>query len=184
MCFGQTGAGKTYTMTGATESYRQRGLIPRAIQQVLSPQQLPAHFTETLAAAQIPPDFSLSVCLNHRSSVRWKIVTVTLSRSICHTWRSTMRLFWTCCLQCAGPGQSQVAWLWWRRHEGACQSRGSPYIQSITRMKPWTCCLRSWVTRADHRTELHTPCYLPFSLTRYYCCSRCYKYYSTWNKID
>uniref|UniRef100_A0AAR2LJ83 Kinesin-like protein n=1 Tax=Pygocentrus nattereri TaxID=42514 RepID=A0AAR2LJ83_PYGNA len=34
MCFGQTGAGKTYTMTGATESYRQRGIIPRAIQEV------------------------------------------------------------------------------------------------------------------------------------------------------
>ncbi|XP_041923867.1 kinesin-like protein KIF9 isoform X1 [Alosa sapidissima] len=36
MCFGQTGAGKTFTMTGATESYKQRGLIPRAIQQVFS----------------------------------------------------------------------------------------------------------------------------------------------------
>ncbi|XP_066572281.1 kinesin-like protein KIF9 [Amia ocellicauda] len=34
MCFGQTGAGKTYTMTGATESYRQRGIIPRALQEV------------------------------------------------------------------------------------------------------------------------------------------------------
>ncbi|KAJ8276998.1 hypothetical protein GJAV_G00070270 [Gymnothorax javanicus] len=34
MCFGQTGAGKTYTMTGATESYRERGIIPRALQEV------------------------------------------------------------------------------------------------------------------------------------------------------
>ncbi|XP_063063099.1 kinesin-like protein KIF9 isoform X2 [Engraulis encrasicolus] len=34
MCCGQTGAGKTYTMTGANESYKQRGVIPRAIQQV------------------------------------------------------------------------------------------------------------------------------------------------------
>ncbi|XP_060774921.1 kinesin-like protein KIF9 [Neoarius graeffei] len=34
MCFGQTGAGKTFTMTGATESYKQRGIIPRAIQEV------------------------------------------------------------------------------------------------------------------------------------------------------
>uniref|UniRef100_A0A8D0H4H6 Kinesin-like protein n=1 Tax=Sphenodon punctatus TaxID=8508 RepID=A0A8D0H4H6_SPHPU len=34
MCYGQTGAGKTYTMTGATENYMQRGIIPRAIQQV------------------------------------------------------------------------------------------------------------------------------------------------------
>ncbi|XP_062335102.1 kinesin-like protein KIF9 isoform X2 [Osmerus eperlanus] len=34
MCFGQTGAGKTYTMTGATENYSQRGIIPRALQEV------------------------------------------------------------------------------------------------------------------------------------------------------
>ena len=34
MCYGQTGAGKTFTMTGATENYKHRGLIPRAIQQI------------------------------------------------------------------------------------------------------------------------------------------------------
>ncbi|KAM7035975.1 kinesin-like protein KIF9 [Passerculus sandwichensis] len=34
MCYGQTGAGKTYTMTGAASEYRNRGIIPRAIQQV------------------------------------------------------------------------------------------------------------------------------------------------------
>ncbi|KAI7814913.1 putative kinesin-like protein KIF9, partial [Triplophysa rosa] len=34
MCFGQTGAGKTYTMTGAAEAYKQRGIIPRVLQQV------------------------------------------------------------------------------------------------------------------------------------------------------
>nr|CBN82114.1 Kinesin-like protein KIF9 [Dicentrarchus labrax] len=34
MCFGQTGAGKTYTITGSTESYKQRGIIPRALQEV------------------------------------------------------------------------------------------------------------------------------------------------------
>ncbi|XP_041264447.1 kinesin-like protein KIF9 [Onychostruthus taczanowskii] len=34
MCYGQTGAGKTYTMTGATSEYRNRGIIPRAIQQI------------------------------------------------------------------------------------------------------------------------------------------------------
>ncbi|NWX16162.1 KIF9 protein, partial [Aegotheles bennettii] len=34
MCYGQTGAGKTYTMTGATSEYRHRGIIPRAVQQV------------------------------------------------------------------------------------------------------------------------------------------------------
>ncbi|KFV74016.1 Kinesin-like KIF9, partial [Dryobates pubescens] len=34
MCYGQTGAGKTYTMTGATAEYKHRGIIPRALQQV------------------------------------------------------------------------------------------------------------------------------------------------------
>lgn len=34
MAYGQTGAGKTYTMTGATESYRQRGIIPRALSEI------------------------------------------------------------------------------------------------------------------------------------------------------
>lgn len=32
MCYGQTGAGKTHTMTGFTESYQNRGIIPRTIQ--------------------------------------------------------------------------------------------------------------------------------------------------------
>lgn len=34
MCYGQTGAGKTFTITGATESYRHRGLIPRGLSQL------------------------------------------------------------------------------------------------------------------------------------------------------
>ncbi|XP_030349420.1 kinesin-like protein KIF9 isoform X2 [Strigops habroptila] len=34
MCYGQTGAGKTYTMMGTTADYKHRGIIPRAIQQV------------------------------------------------------------------------------------------------------------------------------------------------------
>ncbi|NWI58255.1 KIF9 protein, partial [Calyptomena viridis] len=34
MCYGQTGAGKTYTMTGASSEYKHRGIIPRALQQV------------------------------------------------------------------------------------------------------------------------------------------------------
>ncbi|KAG8443466.1 hypothetical protein GDO86_012025 [Hymenochirus boettgeri] len=34
MCYGQTGAGKTYTITGATENFQLRGIIPRALQQV------------------------------------------------------------------------------------------------------------------------------------------------------
>lgn len=34
MAYGQTGAGKTFTMTGSTEKFQHRGIIPRAIQQV------------------------------------------------------------------------------------------------------------------------------------------------------
>ena len=34
MCYGQTGAGKTFTITGSTESYQNRGVIPRAISQL------------------------------------------------------------------------------------------------------------------------------------------------------
>lgn len=43
MCFGQTGAGKTYTMTGAAETYKQRGIIPRAIQEVIDTHDQQAH---------------------------------------------------------------------------------------------------------------------------------------------
>lgn len=32
LCYGQTGAGKTHTMTGFTESYQNRGIIPRTLQ--------------------------------------------------------------------------------------------------------------------------------------------------------
>lgn len=31
MCYGQTGAGKTYTMTGGKQHYKQRGLVPRIL---------------------------------------------------------------------------------------------------------------------------------------------------------
>ena len=31
MAYGQTGAGKTFTMSGGKDSYKQRGLIPRAV---------------------------------------------------------------------------------------------------------------------------------------------------------
>jgi len=31
MCYGQTGAGKTFTMTGARNDYKYRGIIPRTI---------------------------------------------------------------------------------------------------------------------------------------------------------
>ncbi len=34
LAYGQTGAGKTYTMTGGKADYKQRGLIPRSIHKV------------------------------------------------------------------------------------------------------------------------------------------------------
>ena len=34
MCYGQTGSGKTFSMLGLTNNYKQRGIIPRAVQQV------------------------------------------------------------------------------------------------------------------------------------------------------
>ena len=34
LAYGQTGAGKSFTMTGATENYKHRGVIPRAISQI------------------------------------------------------------------------------------------------------------------------------------------------------
>lgn len=34
MAYGQTGAGKTFTMTGHTDNYRLRGIIPRAISHI------------------------------------------------------------------------------------------------------------------------------------------------------
>ena len=32
MCYGQTGSGKTFSMLGLTNNYKQRGVIPRAVQ--------------------------------------------------------------------------------------------------------------------------------------------------------
>lgn len=34
MCYGQTGAGKTFTMSGSSTEYKYRGIVPRAIAQV------------------------------------------------------------------------------------------------------------------------------------------------------
>lgn len=31
MAYGQTGAGKTFTMTGSTTDYKYRGIVPRCI---------------------------------------------------------------------------------------------------------------------------------------------------------
>ncbi len=31
MCYGQTGAGKTYTMSGGRQGFKERGIIPRTL---------------------------------------------------------------------------------------------------------------------------------------------------------
>ncbi|XP_068032995.1 kinesin-like protein KIF9 [Anomalospiza imberbis] len=50
MCYGQTGAGKTYTMTGTASEYRNRGIIPRAIQQIF---KSAAEFLNVLVTVRI-----------------------------------------------------------------------------------------------------------------------------------
>ena len=44
MVYGQTGAGKTFTMSGSTQNYKYRGVIPRAITQVF--QEIGNHFDQ------------------------------------------------------------------------------------------------------------------------------------------
>ena len=36
MCYGQTASGKTFTMTGSTQNYKYRGIIPRALNNIFS----------------------------------------------------------------------------------------------------------------------------------------------------
>ena len=50
MCYGQTGAGKTFSMNGATPNFKYRGIIPRAINQA---------FVET--GRHYDQDFTISV---------------------------------------------------------------------------------------------------------------------------
>ncbi|UJR35567.1 hypothetical protein I4U23_028320 [Adineta vaga] len=52
MCYGQTGAGKTHTMTGFAESYQNRGIIPRSLQ----------HLYQEIATRQ---DFSYSIRISY-----------------------------------------------------------------------------------------------------------------------
>ena len=41
MCYGQTGAGKTFTMNGATPNFKYRGIIPRSVTQIF--QEIGSH---------------------------------------------------------------------------------------------------------------------------------------------
>jgi kinesin family protein 6/9 len=53
MCYGQTGAGKTFTITGATESYRHRGMIPRALSQLFKEIEERPEFSITVRYIQL-----------------------------------------------------------------------------------------------------------------------------------
>ena len=46
LCYGQTGAGKTFTMNGSTPNFKYRGLIPRAVTQVF--QEIGAHYDQEI----------------------------------------------------------------------------------------------------------------------------------------
>jgi kinesin family protein 6/9 len=39
LCYGQTGAGKTFTMSGGTQSFQYRGIIPRALAHIFNDQR-------------------------------------------------------------------------------------------------------------------------------------------------
>lgn len=65
MCYGQTGAGKTYTMTGATENYKHRGILPRALQQVENGPLVEMPHSYPLLSRLVTRDSGLSLQVNY-----------------------------------------------------------------------------------------------------------------------
>ncbi|UJR10395.1 hypothetical protein I4U23_014598 [Adineta vaga] len=53
LCYGQTGAGKTHTMTGFTESYPNRGIIPRTLQHLYQQINARQEFSYTIRIAYL-----------------------------------------------------------------------------------------------------------------------------------
>ncbi|CAF3904181.1 unnamed protein product [Adineta steineri] len=53
LCYGQTGAGKTHTMTGFTESYPNRGIIPRTLQHLYQQINARQEFSYTVRIAYL-----------------------------------------------------------------------------------------------------------------------------------
>lgn len=47
MCYGQTASGKTFTMTGSTQNYKYRGIIPRALNNIF--QEVGGRFDHQIA---------------------------------------------------------------------------------------------------------------------------------------
>ena len=46
MCYGQTGAGKTFTMVGSSQNYKYRGMVPRCISQLF--QEIGSRFDQAV----------------------------------------------------------------------------------------------------------------------------------------
>ena len=53
MCYGQTGAGKTFTQLGSIESFQNRGLIPRALADIFSYVAEHPQYEASIAASYI-----------------------------------------------------------------------------------------------------------------------------------
>ena len=51
MCYGQTGAGKTFTQIGSLESYQNRGITPRAVADIFSYMNEHPQFESTVAVS-------------------------------------------------------------------------------------------------------------------------------------
>ena len=51
MAYGQTGAGKTFTITGSTENYQERGMIPRALSHLYQTISEMVEHTHTIRAS-------------------------------------------------------------------------------------------------------------------------------------
>lgn len=86
MAYGQTGAGKTYTMTGSSGHFDERGVIPRAVSQL---------FKEIAAR----PELNISI----RYSVEYRMIFIVIAFffclfSECPIWRFTMTTSMIYCL--------------------------------------------------------------------------------------
>ena len=46
MCYGQTGAGKTFTISGSSQNYKYRGIIPRSLNQIF--QEISSKFEQSV----------------------------------------------------------------------------------------------------------------------------------------
>lgn len=121
MCYGQTGAGKTFTMCGATESYQHRGIIPRSISQLFRDIEERPEFAITCRFVLlkyiwhlIPKYTFKSYFVSHHSSITISaviifIIVIIILLFSCvgfHIWRSTMRQCLTCCQPYQSHGTS------------------------------------------------------------------------------